>query len=471
MQWLLLALWTTLAAADRVSVECIPKDHSLVNTGINRAVVSIAAPQRSNMFINMSVQNTTFKVSINAAASDLFVPVVGINDYTGQTINISPTGPTQTVSIIENDVNTGFGFQGTVSIPGTQLNSSNAPIFGIKSQDTNTLPIYTANQGYFGLGYPQGAKYVANPPTVVDAFISSGNMIKNEIALQMCSPVFSSLAYIDIGNSQPSTKCGSNGIPTIWASSPDRSSISLNVKAVTVNSNPIPFPASFQMGTGAAKWSQIDTIQSVILLPSSMFSIFVNALIGSGGLPPDLLQSSNLSPFLFGETVYRPAYTIFWYNLPTISFDIVSNQIGPDGINNATLRITLGPHQYIIKDAQGNFFMGISIGDDSKVVFGQSFLYSLNVVLDRANGYIGFSPGCACQTNVDGFPIIQPPNAGSIPSGIVSSGNSTTTTSTASQTAQSTQTAVVSSARKAAIPSGLGLSFISTLLVSIILLA
>lgn len=242
-------------------------------------------------------------------------------------------------------------------------------------------------------------------------------------------------SYVDFGNDDPSYKCSSNGVPVVWAYSPARTYFTIDVRAISIDSVPVTLPQTFQNGIGYNKWSLVDSCTSVMILPGSVITALVNAIQSSGGLPSDLASSPHLSNFLSGSIGIRPVQPFQWSKLPSISFDITSDQIRPGG-QNATFKITLGARQYIQPNANGYFAMIARSGGERYANLGIPLFSNLNVVLDRANARVGFSQGCGCDTATDGYPIIQDANGR-----VWKAGVSTSSTSSASSTpAAATQT-------------------------------
>ncbi|OAJ36958.1 hypothetical protein BDEG_21053 [Batrachochytrium dendrobatidis JEL423] len=437
MAWLILAFLCTLVVAHRVPL--LTQDTGSTSSVLNqRTSVKLPGGYSTCFLINMDVQGTTFSVMIDSGSTDLTVPLTGLNNYVGPTINTPrPPGSGDLIGTYGDQSGwTGYGFQGTARVTGTNITASNAPVIGMFRQTTN--PIYTTGdvtQGLLGIAYPSLASYRVTPSTVVDAWVASGTMPKNEIAFHACPYSMTNQSYVDFGNDDPSYKCSSNGVPVVWAYSPARTYFTIDVRAISIDSVPVTLPQTFQNGIGYNKWSLVDSCTSVMILPGSVITALVNAIQSSGGLPSDLASSPHLSNFLSGSIGIRPVQPFQWSKLPSISFDITSDQIRPGG-QNATFKITLGARQYIQPNANGYFAMIARSGGERYANLGIPLFSNLNVVLDRANARVGFSQGCGCDTATDGYPIIQDANGR-----VWKAGVSTSSTSSASSTpAAATQT-------------------------------
>ncbi|KAJ8327011.1 hypothetical protein QVD99_005121 [Batrachochytrium dendrobatidis] len=436
--YVVLALFTKgfqLVSGDRVPL-VPPTTYVRTNTLNERVVVSLPGGISTCYIVNLDIQGITFSVMIDSGSTDLTIPLAGLNNYSGPTINTPrpPGGSNLTGAYGDQSGWIGYGFQGTARVTGTNITTSNAPVIGMFQQTTN--PIYTTGdvtQGLLGIAYPSLASYRVTPSTVIDAWVASGTMPKNEIAFHACPYSMINQSYVDFGNTDPSYKCSSNGVPVVWAYSPARTYFTLDIRAISVNSVPVTLPSTFQNVMGYNKWSFIDSCTSVIVLPGAVITTLVNAIRSSGGLPSDLASSSYLSDFLAGNIGVKPAQPFQWSKLPSVSFDITSDQT-ISGSQNATFKITLGARQYIQPNVNGYYQMIIQVGSDAYANLGIPFFSNLNVVLDRANARVGFSQGCGCDTATDGYPIIQDANGMTWTAGISIPYTTPTGTSTAIKT-------------------------------------
>ncbi|KAH6582176.1 hypothetical protein BASA60_002083 [Batrachochytrium salamandrivorans] len=367
-----------------------------------RIVVNAPGGFSSCYLINMEVQGTTFNVMVDSGSTDLTIPLAGLNNYAGPTIDTPRPlgGRNLSGSYGDHSGWTGYGIQGSVLISGTNITANNTPIIAMFKQTTN--PVFTSgtpSQGLLGIAYSALASYKVVPATAVDAWFSAGAIPKNEIAFRACPYGLSNQSYIDFGNTQPTYTCSSNGVPVVWAYSPVRSYFTLDIRSISINSSPISLPSTFQNVTGYRKWSLIDSCTSVLMVPSVVLSSLLDEIRSSGGIPSDLAASAHYSDFLNGRTGVIPRNAFNWTKLPTVSFDITSDQMTTAGSKNATFRVTLGPKQYLQRN------------DNGYLLFLESPSFTnLNVVLDRKQGRVGFSLGCGCETTTDKFPSLTHSN-------------------------------------------------------------
>ncbi|KAJ1339203.1 hypothetical protein BSLG_006341 [Batrachochytrium salamandrivorans] len=329
-----------------------------------RITVALPGGFSSCYLISMEVQGTNFNVMVDSGSTDLTIPLAGLNNYDGPTIDTPRPlgGKNLSASYGDSSGWTGYGFQGSASISGTNITANNTPIIGMFQQTTN--PVFTSgsttSQGLLGIAYPVFASYNVAPATAVDAWFAAV-----------------------------------------------RSYFTLDIRSISINSSPVSLPSTFQTVSGYRKWSLIDSCTSVLMVPKVVVSSLLAAVRSSGGIPSDLAASSYYSDFLNGNVGVIPNNAFHWEKLPTLSFDITSDQMATVGSKNATFRITLGPKQYIQPDDNGYYSMIIKPGGDLNAILGVPFFTNLNVVLDRDQGRVGFSLGCGCDTATDGYPTIQ----------------------------------------------------------------
>lgn len=204
-----------------------------------------------------------------------------------------------------------------------------------------------------GLAYGPLSKISTAPVTVVDAWVASGTM-QNKIGFRACPYSQAANSWVDFGNTDGYTKCGNSG-PVAYTISPVKSYYTINLQAVRVNGIVASFPSAFQVtdygqvGGYVKAWSVLDSCSSMISIPSVVLGVLQAAVLASNGLP-SYLTTQNKADFVGGNIAATG--TFVWSRFPTISFDMPSDAGYPMGVN-ATLRLTLGPQQYIQQDSTG----------------------------------------------------------------------------------------------------------------------
>lgn len=285
---------------------------------------------------------------VDTGSSDLALPNQGINGYTGPTLTeTQPAGASTITASYGIGTWTGFGVQGTVGLVGTPIQSNNAPFIAMQSQ--TSILTHSVEQGLFGVAYDPLATYNVQPKTVMDAWMQSGVLNNDQIAFYGCPSNLMSQAYIDFGNTDPSLTCNPSGTPVAIAKSPSKDYYSIDLRAVTIGTNSVPLPATFQKvknSLGSNTWTIVDSCTSAMMLPQSITQQLVNVMIASGGMPQSWSQKT-LSDFVNAKTAVSNA-NFNYAVLPKISFDIAYAATG-----NSTFRITIGPRQYIQSTADG----------------------------------------------------------------------------------------------------------------------
>nr|KAJ3419101.1 hypothetical protein HK105_007402 [Polyrhizophydium stewartii] len=321
--------------------------------------VLLAGGYRTCFYVNLTVQGTQVSVSVDAGSTDTAVGSAGLNNYdaTAGGVSIARPSSAQTVTDTYADGSwwTGYGVQTSVGLPGARVSANNAPVAVITSQSTS--PVFVTGsgsppaQGLMGLAYAPLSSFRFSPASVVDAWVASGTMAKDEIAMHACPYTQMSDAYIDFGNDVPSTECNPTGAPLAWAKCPTKSYFTLDVRNVSVNGQIVALPSTFQttdshvIGGSSKAWSIIDSCSTMLRVPSTVNSALQNAVRASGGLP-SYMTSSQVSGLLSASYAYTIGSGINWAALPTLSFDLVSDQIDANGLNKV-LTLTLTGRQYL----------------------------------------------------------------------------------------------------------------------------
>jgi hypothetical protein len=210
-----------------------------------------------------------------------------------------------------------------VSLTGTSLNASNAPINVITSQSASPAFLRKGN-GLLGLAYASLSSWFADEPSsLFDSWVQTGK-INNQIGFKGCPYTLMTNAFVDFGNSAGFSACGSTG-PVVTAKSPEKKFHSLNIANMYVGSSKISLPSSFQAATPTtgifSKWSIIDSCSSLIYVPSAMTTVLVQQIIASGGLPSTDLTASDKYNFASGNIqLYTDSSLFNWKLLPTVTF-------------------------------------------------------------------------------------------------------------------------------------------------------
>ncbi|KAL2916881.1 hypothetical protein HK105_203660 [Polyrhizophydium stewartii] len=367
-----------IAVADAsASVPAFHPDYSAPSSGagISRVAVSQLGYPYTCFNINLNVQNVTLRVMLDSSISDLLIPNVGINAYSGTKLNRTrPIGAQNITGKAYGTGNwTGFGFQGSVSLPSTNVTTSNAPAIAVIAQTSSYVFSYSTNQGRLGLGFAPQAYFNATPPTVIDAWAASYVTSSSSVGFRMCQYRNSSLSFVDFGSLALAPSCNAS-IPQIaWINSPVPSTYTVNVRSFSVNGTQVQLNSNFQAN---GTWSRIETCEKAVYLPTEAFTVYKNALIASGGLTTDAAQGFFTASASLGVVYYNIKIDL----MPNITFEFIS-----DPATNATVSITLGPRQYIYYDGAVARSLYVDGQTSSRVVFGTPFFIDVYLLFDQHN--------------------------------------------------------------------------------------
>ena len=252
-----------------------------------------------------------------------------------------------------------------VAVKGTTLNGS-APIIVATSQNlpsessAGAFTDGTSNQGLMGFGYPALSR---GGDTVVDSFFTKNLISKNQVAFLGCPPTELSNSYIDIGNDTSYSACGSSPVKVSILSQTYHTLDVLDF-AVAGASIGLPKSASAWQKSG---YSIIDSCTTLITLPSATFTSITTAILNSGGFSNKFLQATSSADrlkFVKGEVYFSAsAFTsadFLWSKLPSFSVTVAVDQT-----TNSNVTITLGPKQYLMKDADNYWSIYFSDGGDA----------------------------------------------------------------------------------------------------------
>ncbi|KAH6582318.1 hypothetical protein BASA61_008602 [Batrachochytrium salamandrivorans] len=380
--------------------------------------VALTGGYQSCYFVSMNIAGIQMSISIDSGSTDMAVAGAGLNNYNDAagvlSISKLPNSPTSSGHYADGSWWAGFGIQSNVSLNGSTISAKNAPLVVMTAQ--STFPIFvkgtgTPNQqGLMGIAYPSLSQFSFSPPTVVDAWYAQKTISKNEIAFHACPYDRIAEAYIDFGNDSPSIECNPSGAPIAWALSPSRSYFTMDVRNISVNDQMIILPKTFQttdsglIGGDIKAWSFIDSCSTLIHVPAVVNTALKQAIVASGALS-SALTPTIVENLLSGTYAYSISSYINWTALPTLSFDIVSDQ--SVGGFSKILTIVLGGHQYLQCD-QNTYCTYLVSGDtEGYATLGIPVFSNLLVTLDRTNGRVGFSPGCGCTTGQSPYPQVS----------------------------------------------------------------
>ncbi|KAJ8331124.1 hypothetical protein QVD99_005825 [Batrachochytrium dendrobatidis] len=360
--------------------------------------------------IIINVGGVDIKSMVDSTSSDSVVPFSNLNNYNGPNISYTPFEE-PSIEGYSRDVSwKGYGFSTDVFIPETGIPAVDAPIVGIFKQATEpALLDGQGRQAVFGLAYPSLAYYHTTPATIMDAWYEGRFIPNNEVGVELCPYKLSKKSHIDIGSTEVVPKCGTDGNPIAWVESPTNDRFTVSIKEILVNSMPVELPDDFQKKREgeSISYSYIDTCATKVEFPYEVVDKLISAIVKSHAFVPKLDTPSISKFFWSGYPMTKSDFIIIWSRLPTLS--IVMNANNPEKAegSQSTVKVTLGPRDYMQQVGENAHAFSVSVGSDKLVVLGVPFMTRLRVVLDRAHKRIGFGPGCGCEKSKDGHPTIQ----------------------------------------------------------------
>ncbi|KAK5665586.1 hypothetical protein QVD99_007234 [Batrachochytrium dendrobatidis] len=315
--------------------------------------------------------------------SDIIVPLPSSSSDIGLAPQHTPSGEPVTIGYKGKEYK-GVTSTAVVTIPGTRITDISLPILAVRKQSPDSVGIHPKFDGIFGLAYSSLSKH-HSPATAMDVLYTSDVIPSNEIGIQLCPYEMISDSFINIGNTDVTAKCGTNGRSVAWVQSPSDDYFTVNIKSILVNGKRVELPAGFQ------KKEKMD----VLCTP-----LWKHALHICNFLKLNNLQIENL--YWKNHLMPEKYFSIDWGKLPTLSITMFAENPVTDDNYNSVVTIKLGPKDYIQR-----LILKIVTGSNDKAVLGISFMTRLTMTFDRAHKRIGFGPGCGCEVMADGYPTIS----------------------------------------------------------------
>ncbi|OAJ45155.1 hypothetical protein BDEG_28316 [Batrachochytrium dendrobatidis JEL423] len=359
--------------------------------------------------MKIQANGINLNVLVDSATSDLIVPLSTLNNYRGPTLPDTKRGEPVSGSYGSGATWKGYGFLATVNIPDTGIIATNSPTVGIYQQSIEPTVISgEPRQGVFGFAYPSLSYYHTSPESVMDAWYKSKTILKNQVATQLCPYGLSEKSYIDIGNTDSTKKCGTNGESVAWVYSPSLDFFTVSIRNILVNDRPVTLPVAFKENEFQQNsFSYIDTCSRSIRLPHLVLDGLIGAITASRAFQPPLTTMETLAFFWQRDVIDTLKYTIDWKKLPTLSFVLDTGVPKKKKGSYSTVKITLGPKDYLQQIGPNQYLFSVGFGSETSITLGIPFMTRLKVVFDREGGRIGFGPGCGCDTPTDGYPTIM----------------------------------------------------------------
>ncbi|OAJ43809.1 hypothetical protein BDEG_27126 [Batrachochytrium dendrobatidis JEL423] len=221
----------------------------------------------------------------------------------------------------------------------------------------------------------------------MDALYNDGAIPKNEVSLQLCQYDMLHESFINIGNTDITPKCGTDGKSVAWVDSPTNDEFTVNIKSILVNGKQVELPAEFQKKQGKdgrTLYSYLQTCFLCIVLPEKVVTTLINAILDSNAIT---VKGSMLRRKLGKEKVkkklqanslmFKSNYNINWDRMPTISVVMYAQTPVTYDNSNSVVTIKLGPKDYMWKYDSEKFRFTVKSGSNDKATLGMSFMSHL----------------------------------------------------------------------------------------------
>ncbi|EGF77041.1 hypothetical protein BATDEDRAFT_28166 [Batrachochytrium dendrobatidis JAM81] len=356
--------------------------------------------------MKVNVNGVGLGLRVDSAVSDTIVPLSSSSNDVSLTPQHTPSGEPVTIDY-KGKKYSGISSTADVTIPGTEITDINLPVIAVGID-----PMFN---GVFGFGYTLLSNHHSRI-TAMDALYNGGIIPNNEVSLQLCPYEMLSDSFINIGNTEITAKCGTDGSSVAWVNSPSDDQFTVNIKSILVNDKRVNLPAGFQkrVKDGRTLYSVVETCCTCMHFPKVVVKALINAIVGSGAITIknnmfrrkfDQRDINNL--FWKHHLMVEPKLNIDWSKLPTLSIVMYAqNPVTVDNYNSI-VEITLGPRDYMQKIDSERYLFAVTVGSNYNAALCIPFMTRLTMIFDRAHKRVGFGPGCGCEVSTDGYPIIS----------------------------------------------------------------
>ncbi|EGF77666.1 hypothetical protein BATDEDRAFT_27290 [Batrachochytrium dendrobatidis JAM81] len=299
--------------------------------------------------------------------SDIVVPLPSSSNDVSLTPQHTPSGEPVTIDY-KGDEYKGVTSTAVVTIPGTRITDINLPVLAVQKQSPDSVGINPEFDGVFGFAYPSLSKH--HPPiTAMDALYTNDVIPNNEIGLQLCPYEMTSNSFINIGNTDVTAKCGTDGTSIAWVQSPSDDQFTVNIKSILVNDEPVDLPEEFQktiMENGRILYSSVETCFLHMRFPEVVVDVLINAILDSGAITVNI----NIFSDKLGKVMVKKIFSQNYAMLESVVF-------------------------------------AIKAGPNDNAILGIPFMAQLGLTFDRAHKRIGFGAGCGCEVSTSKYPTIS----------------------------------------------------------------
>ncbi|KAJ8327834.1 hypothetical protein O5D80_003233 [Batrachochytrium dendrobatidis] len=402
-------------AAVRVSLESPFESASQsINRLSKRSPVELDGDISRCFRIKLYANGINLGLQVNSITSDIIIPLSSSSNDLGLAIQNTPGGQPVTIKYKGKEYN-GITSTADVTIMSTEITGVNLPVIEIEKESTDLVGIVEDFDGVLGIGYLPLSDYYP-PVTAMDVLYNGGFISNNEVGLQLCPYEMLQESFINIGNTEITPKCGTDGKSLIWVNSPSDEHHAVNIKSILVNGKPVDLPEEFQqvVENGRILYSTIHTCYMYIRFPERVVNVLINSILDNSAitikktmLRDDRLDRKKIKKKLQKNRLMpKSNYNIDWDKMPSLSIVMFSQNPVTDENRNSLVTIRLGPRDYMQTYNFKNFRFTVTAGSNDRATLGIPFMTRLLLTFDRQNKRTGFGPGCGCETMADGYPII-----------------------------------------------------------------
>ncbi|KAL5040299.1 hypothetical protein RTP6_7836 [Batrachochytrium dendrobatidis] len=381
-----------------------------------RSPVELGGDIRKCYTIRSNVDGVNLNLQVDSSVSSIIVPLPSSSDDVGLAIQSISSGEPFIISYKGKQYK-GVTSTAAVTIPGTGITDINLPVISVEKQSPDSVGISPNLDGVFGFAYSSLSKHHTSVPAM-DVLYNKDVIPNTEIGLQLCQYDMLHESSINIGNTDITEKCGTNGRSVAWVQSPSYDHHTVNIKSILVNGEQVELPAGFQKKVehGRTLYSYLHTCCTFMHFPRVVVEALVNAIVASNGITVKNTKSKSKRKLnkeeikrIFWEhhAMPRSNFHIDWSKLPSFTIVMFAQTPVTDDNSNSVVKITLGSKDYMQKIDSEKFVFAVGVGSNDYAVLGIPFMTHLAVTFDLQNKRTGFGPGCGCETITDGYPTIS----------------------------------------------------------------
>jgi hypothetical protein len=291
---------------------------------------------------------------LDTGSTDSAFPSASLNDYSGPTVNYTVSEGTQ---LFYAEYSSGANWYSykvdlPVGLAGTSI-AAEAPIFLMQTQNPDPkLVSGSPEQGILGVAFQPLSAVQNETFSIMDAWLNSTLIEKNEIAFHGCPYSREKDSWIDFGNETP-YRASDNRCSAIKAKilMPAKTYFTITLEAVAIGSRNLNLPSNFQSSSNSmfSQNSVIDSCTTFIYLPAVTVERIRRTISNSGAFDRSAIGDQEFEDWLLGKFAFRAGPQFLDFDLlPPISFQFESGHFLYESVT-----LTLGPRQYIQVDSEG----------------------------------------------------------------------------------------------------------------------